>query len=145
MQFFFCNAKKKNMCVSFLLKCMELCTANTLYRKFETNILRNETARPRSQFRNSCTVYVSELYIRKICPQTQYSKIGGQIVGIYKPLTDTWMQKLGTRCANSLLGIFVWIFGAVFIATSHEFFLLSIAYFLSDDLEEEAHSSQMKR
>ncbi len=30
------------------------CTANTLYRKFETNIPRNETARPRSQFLHSC-------------------------------------------------------------------------------------------
>jgi hypothetical protein len=30
------------------------CTANALYRKFETNIPRNETARPRSQFLHSC-------------------------------------------------------------------------------------------
>jgi hypothetical protein len=27
-----------------------LCTANALYRKFKTNIPRNETARPRTQF-----------------------------------------------------------------------------------------------
>jgi hypothetical protein len=29
-------------------------TANTLYRKFETNISRNETVRPSSQFIHSC-------------------------------------------------------------------------------------------
>jgi hypothetical protein len=31
------------------------CTAKTLYRKFETNIPRNKTARPGSQFIHSCT------------------------------------------------------------------------------------------
>ncbi len=34
-------------------------------------------------------VFVSDLYISTICPQTQYSKKGGPIVGIYKSLTDT--------------------------------------------------------
>ncbi len=33
-------------------------------------------------------VSVSDLYIRTIGPQTQYSYIGGPIVGIYKSLTD---------------------------------------------------------
>ncbi len=41
-------------------------TANTLYRKFETNISRVETARPRSQFLHS--VSVSDLYISTIGP-----------------------------------------------------------------------------
>jgi hypothetical protein len=33
-------------------------------------------------------VSVSDLYIPTIGQQTQYSKIGGRIVGIYKSLTD---------------------------------------------------------
>jgi hypothetical protein len=37
----------------FLNYCTE-CTAKTLYRKFETNIPRNETARPHSEFLHSC-------------------------------------------------------------------------------------------
>ncbi len=36
-------------------------------------------------------------YIPSISPQTQYSKIGGPIVGTNKSITDTWMLKLGTR------------------------------------------------
>jgi hypothetical protein len=34
-------------------------------------------------------VFVSNLYIRTIVPQKQYSNIGGQIVGIYKSVADT--------------------------------------------------------
>jgi hypothetical protein len=34
-------------------------------------------------------VSVSDLYISTICPQTQHSKIGGPIIGMYKSLTDT--------------------------------------------------------
>jgi hypothetical protein len=34
-------------------------------------------------------VSVSDLYIPNTGPQTQYSQIGGQIMGIYKSLTDT--------------------------------------------------------
>ncbi len=34
--------------------CIPICTAKTLYRKFETNIPSNETARPRSLFLHSC-------------------------------------------------------------------------------------------
>ncbi len=52
-------------------------------------------------------VSVNDLYIPTIGPQTQYSKIGGPIIGIYKSLTDTWMQKFGTRPCSSFLGIFV--------------------------------------
>ncbi len=70
-------------------------TANALYRKLKTNIPRKETARPRSQFLHSCIC--ERLYIPTISPQTQYSKIGGQIVGRNKSLTDTRMQTLGRR------------------------------------------------
>ncbi len=51
-------------------------------------------------------VSVNDLYIPTIGPQTQYSKIGGPIVGIYESLTDTWMQKLGTRLRNFISGNF---------------------------------------
>ncbi len=42
-------------------------------------------------------VSVSDSCTPTIGPQTQYSKIGGPIEGIYKSITDTWIQKLGTR------------------------------------------------
>ncbi len=42
-------------------------------------------------------VSVSDLYIPTIGPQTQNSKVGRPIGGIYKSLTDTWMQKFGKR------------------------------------------------
>ncbi len=53
--------------------------ANTLYRKFKTNILRNETALFRSQFLHS---YISE-WIISFHDRFAYccSKIGGPIVG----------------------------------------------------------------
>ncbi len=51
------------------------CTANALYRKFETNISGHETVRPRSQFLHS----VSDLYIPTISPQTQYNKTAWRI------------------------------------------------------------------
>ncbi len=63
---------------------------HALYRKFETSIPRNETARPRSKFLHSC-----------ICERNIYSTIGlpillycrycvcGPIVGMYNSLTDT--------------------------------------------------------
>ncbi len=44
------------------------------------------------------------MYIPTIAPQTQYSKIGGLIAGIYKSLTDAWMQKLGIRLHNFISG-----------------------------------------
>ncbi len=49
-------------------------------------------------------VSVSDLYIYTIGPQMQYRKIGGPIVGIYKSLTDTWMQKLGMRPHSVISG-----------------------------------------
>ncbi len=50
-------------------------------------------------------VSVSDLYIPTIGPQTQYRKIGGPVMWIYKLITDKWMQKRGH--AVSFLGIFV--------------------------------------
>ncbi len=49
-------------------------------------------------------VFVSYWYILTIGPQTEDSKIGGQIVGIYKSLTDTWTQTLGTRPHSFISG-----------------------------------------
>ncbi len=40
-------------------------------------------------------VSVSDLYNLTLGPLTQYSKKGETIVGVYKSLTDTGMQKLG--------------------------------------------------
>jgi len=37
-------------------------------------------------------------------------KIFGQILGIYKSLTDTWMWKLGLRPRNYFLGTHIWDF-----------------------------------
>ncbi len=68
---------------SFSWKCPILfkSTAKKLCGKFETNIPRNETARPLFQFLHSCTS----------------SKIGRPILGIYISLTDTWMWEVGMR------------------------------------------------
>ncbi len=63
----------------------------TLYRKFETTIPRNETERPRSQFLHSCFCEQLVLYYIPI--------IGPQFVGIYKSLTDTWVD-IGNEAAQ---------------------------------------------
>jgi hypothetical protein len=58
-------------------------TASALYRKFETIF-------PEMKLRGLVPhVSVSDLYIPTIGPQTQYSKKGGPIIGIYKLLRDT--------------------------------------------------------
>ncbi len=49
-------------------------------------------------------VSVSDLYISTIGPQMQYRKIGGPIVGLYKSLTDTCMQKVGMRPRSVISG-----------------------------------------
>jgi hypothetical protein len=46
-------------------------------------------------------VSVSDLYIPRIGPHISCSIIGRSIMGIYKPLTDTWMWKLGLWPRNS--------------------------------------------
>jgi hypothetical protein len=51
-------------------------------------------------------ICVRDLYIPMIGPQVQYSEIGGPIVGIYKSLTDAWMEKLGTRLRSFISGNF---------------------------------------
>jgi hypothetical protein len=91
-----------------------LCTANALYRKFETNIPRNETGRPLSPISTFICLWAIYIHIPTIGSQMQCSKIGRPTMGIYKSLTGTWMQKLGTRPrAVSFLGIFASIFGSM--------------------------------
>ncbi len=69
-------------------------------------------------------VSVSDLYIpthdRSANAILLYSKIDGPIVGIYKSLTDTRMQKLGTV---SILGIFVSNFRGSVVVVSLSFVL----------------------
>jgi hypothetical protein len=84
----------------------EVHTANALSQKFESNIPRNQTAWPRSQFLHSFRAIYC-IY-PTISAQTQYSKIAGPIVGIHKSLTDTGCRNLEKRGRSvSFLGIFV--------------------------------------
>jgi hypothetical protein len=62
-----------------------------LYRKLETNIPRNETARPRSQSNFYIHEFVSNLYISTIGSPTLLYCGCGPIKGIYIFITDTWM------------------------------------------------------
>ncbi len=57
-----------------------VCTAKTLYPKFETNIPRNETARPDSTFMYLWAIHVFTASVCLFC----CNKIGGQILGIHK-------------------------------------------------------------
>jgi hypothetical protein len=52
---------------------------------------------------NLCTYHT-------VGPQTQCSRIGGPIMGIYKSLPDTCMQKLGTRPRSFISGNFLYKF-----------------------------------
>jgi hypothetical protein len=62
-------------------------TAKTLYPEFETNILRNETARLRA----NSYIHVSVTNLYTVFPRSvRSSEIGEPIVGIYKSLTDTF-------------------------------------------------------
>jgi hypothetical protein len=92
-----------NHFLSYRRHTVKHCIAYALYQKFETKIPINETALPRSQF-PFMYIFVSNLYTPTIGPQTQYSNIGRPIVGMYKSLTDTWMQKLGTRPRSFISG-----------------------------------------
>ncbi len=71
-------------------------------RKFETNIPRNETARPQSQFLHStlCELKYIPWSVCLVCCR----KINGPIVGIFKSLTETWMWKLGLRLSSFFSG-----------------------------------------
>jgi hypothetical protein len=62
----------------------ELQTAKTVYRKFETNIPRNETARPQSQFLRVHSCFCARfIFPRSICLFC-CRKIGGPIMGMWK-------------------------------------------------------------
>ncbi len=98
-------------CLESFIMHMGFCTANALYRNFETIIPRNKTARPRSQFLQYIHVSASVLYIPTISPQAQCSKIGGPIVGIYKSCRN-WeryrqVSFLGISVSNFRCSVFV--------------------------------------
>jgi hypothetical protein len=78
-----------------------LCTANTLFRTLETNIPRNETARPRSQFLHLC---ISERFIyyqvrSDYFAAARWSDRGNKYIN-----KDTCMRKLGTRPRSFISG-----------------------------------------
>ncbi len=62
----------------------------TLYRKSDLCVPKNETARPRSQFQNSC-ICERFFYSQDLSAFLAAAKIGRQILGIYESFTDTWM------------------------------------------------------
>jgi hypothetical protein len=64
-------------------------------------------------------VSVNVLYIPTIGPQTQYSKIGGPIMDIFKSLTDTWMQKFGTRPCSFISRNICFQFSVHSVTSSH--------------------------
>jgi hypothetical protein len=64
-------------------------TAKTKCRKFETNIPRKGISGPQSIFPHLCELYMSELYILTMGLPFLLEEICGQILGIYKSLTDT--------------------------------------------------------
>ncbi len=91
MEFYrFVPSGKKLMFCFLLLKYSigRIYTAKTLYRKVKTNLPRNETARPRSQFLHS--VSVSDCYILTIgrlilLQENRWTYVGN----IFFSLTDT--------------------------------------------------------
>ncbi len=72
---------------------------------FETNISRNETAKPQSSYLHLCfcerSTYIFPRSVFLFCCR----KTGGPIVEIYYSLTDTWMWKLGLRLRSFFLGV----------------------------------------
>jgi hypothetical protein len=80
------------------------CIAKTLYRKFETNIPRKETARLQSQFLHLCfCAWAIYIFPRSVCLFC-CRKIGGLIMGIYKSLTGRWKWKLGLKPHSFISG-----------------------------------------
>ncbi len=79
----------------------QLYTAKTVYRKFKTNIPRNETARPQFQYLHSC--FCERFIYSHDRSAYCYRKIGGPIVGIYK---CSQIHECGIwDCAVSFLGV----------------------------------------
>jgi hypothetical protein len=86
-------------CSFLFLHCKEI------YRKFETNIPKNETAQTPSQFLNSCFgerfICIFPRSVRLFCCR----KIGGPIVGIYTQKNRSRIRECGLGCAVSFRGI----------------------------------------
>jgi hypothetical protein len=116
-------------------------TASTQYWKFETNIPRKGIARPQSQFPHSC---VCERFIYAHNWSTYYAAGKyGQILGIYKTLTDTWMWILGLRPCNSISGYTYMGFSLKCIA-QWTFTLWSAGVWQMKHLPEGRYSSQLR-
>jgi hypothetical protein len=73
----------------------------TLQRKPHICIHFLRIAKPISTFMCLWAIYIG---ISRISPHISCSRIGRSIVGILKPLTDTWMWKSGLRPRNSFSG-----------------------------------------
>jgi hypothetical protein len=82
-------------------------------QRHNTENLTQRIVRPQSQFPHSC---VSERSVCLFC----CSKYG-QILEIYKSLTDTWMWKLGLRPRNSFSGN-TWVGFLCSVGWNHVFF-----------------------
>jgi hypothetical protein len=95
--------------------------STTLQRRSDLCIPRNQTARPKSQFLHSYTVYVSDLYIPPISPHIFSSQIGRPIVGIYKSLTDMYecRNKSGLRPCSFLSGNIFFQFSVQHLCSEH--------------------------
>ncbi len=91
------HTRSKFHSIFFLVSKKRQCIAKTLYRKFETNIPRNDLCG--FVLYSYIHVSVSGLVCLFCC-----SKIDGPIVAIFKSLTDTRIWKLGTRPRSFISG-----------------------------------------
>jgi hypothetical protein len=86
-------------------------TSNALYRKFETNIPRNETAQPCSQFLHSC---ICERFIYSLDQSANPIQQNRQTYRLWEYINRSqihecrnWKRGCALRRAVSFLGIFV--------------------------------------